>query len=248
MRPGSVRRMSSLRCTVRDVEETWVVDVSGSVDLATVATLRDHVLEVISTHAGATIVIDLDEVVSLDDVGLGVLLGLAGRAREMGGDLRLVSSPGRVRDRLAITGADRAVDVASRESVMSSDDAVDDRPIFHLALPDDWERATAAGEYRISTRNRTLEDEGFIHCSFQHQLVDTANRYYGDLPEVVLLRLDARRLQSPVVAEAPAGAGDDSGGNAEEYPHVYGPITIDAVVSHRPWRREGDGRYTLAVR
>ncbi len=240
--------MSSLHCTVRDVEGTWVVDVSGSVDLATVATLRDHVLEVISTHAGATIVIDLDEVVSLDDVGLGVLLGLAGRAREMGGDLRLVSSPGRVRDRLAVTGADRAVDVASRESATSSDDEVDDRPIFHLALPDDWERATTKGEYRTSTRGRTLEDEGFIHCSFQHQLVDTANRYYGDVPEVVLLRIDARRLQSPVVAEAPAGAGDDGGGDSEEYPHVYGPITIDAVVSHRPWRREGDGRYTLAVR
>jgi anti-anti-sigma regulatory factor len=49
----------------------------------------------------------------VDDAGLGILLGLAGRAREHGGDLRLVCAPGRLRDRLALTGADRAVAVSS---------------------------------------------------------------------------------------------------------------------------------------
>jgi uncharacterized protein (DUF952 family) len=37
--------------------------------------------------------------------------------------------------------------------------------IFHIASRADWTAAKADGEYRISTLGRTLEDEGFIHCS-----------------------------------------------------------------------------------
>lgn len=95
------------------LDDRFVVTVSGAVDLSTVAALRDHLLRVVTDHQGSNVVVDLDGVVSLDDAGLGILLGLAGRAREHGGDLRLVCSPGRLRDRLSLTGADRAVAVSS---------------------------------------------------------------------------------------------------------------------------------------
>lgn len=106
----------SLRCSDEMLGNVAVVKLSGAVDLATVAVLRDHLLRVITDHSGSTVVVDLDEVVSMDDAGLGTLLGLAGRAREHAGDLRLVCSPGRLRARLALTGADRAVDVHSNRS------------------------------------------------------------------------------------------------------------------------------------
>ena len=95
--------------------------------------------------------------------------------------------------------------------------------LFHIALPDDWDAAQAAGSYEVSTRGRTLAEEGYIHCSFAEQVAATASRFYGDVAEVVVLRIDPDRLTSPVVVEDLVGSGED-------FPHVYGPINLDAVV------------------
>jgi uncharacterized protein (DUF952 family) len=51
----------------------------------------------------------------------------------------------------------------------------------------------------------------------------TARRFYRDLDEIVVLRIDPARLSSPVVEEDLAGSG-------EPFPHVYGPIEVSAVV------------------
>lgn len=101
--------------------------------------------------------------------------------------------------------------------------------LYHIALRSDWEAATAEGEYAISTRGRSLADEGFIHCSFAEQVDATAARFYADVDDVVLLRIDPDRLASRVVVEDLAGTG-------EPFPHVYGPIPVDAVVEVRPLR------------
>ncbi len=103
-------------------------------------------------------------------------------------------------------------------------------PLYHLALAADWATASATGRYTASTRGRSLDEEGFIHCSFAHQVVATADRFYGDIDDVVLLRIDPDRLSSPVVVEDLASAG-------EAFPHVYGPIELVAVVDATPWPR-----------
>lgn len=90
--------------------------------------------------------------------------------------------------------------------------------IYHIVLPDDW----AAFDTEIY-RARSLETEGFIHCSFSEQLNDVIRRYYGNRPEVVVLEIDTERLMSRVVNE-PSTAN-------EIYPHIYGPINRDAIVS-----------------
>ena len=95
--------------------------------------------------------------------------------------------------------------------------------LFHIAMPDDWDAAQTAGAYDVSTRGRTLADEGYIHCSFAEQLAPTASRFYGDVAKVVVLRIDPDRLTSAVVVEDLVGSG-------EQFPHVYGPINLDAVV------------------
>ena len=41
--------------------------------------------------------------------------------------------------------------------------------IFHLAEPQAWTDAQANGAYAVSTRGRTLAEEGFIHCSDEAQ-------------------------------------------------------------------------------
>lgn len=106
--------------------------------------------------------------------------------------------------------------------------------LFHIALPDEWAAATASGSYERSTRGRSLDDEGFIHCSHRQQVEATANRFYADLESLVLLTIDPDRVGSPIVEEPAVEGG-------EMFPHVYGPIPVDAVVAVSPWTRGSDG-------
>lgn len=101
-------------------------------------------------------------------------------------------------------------------------------PLFHLALRRDWEAAQAVGEYRVSTLGRTLEDEGFLHASYRHQVEGVRARFYAGVTEpLVLLEIDPSRLDVPVVAEVPDGG-------SEAFPHLYGPLGTDAVVAAHP--------------
>lgn len=111
------------------------------------------------------------------------------------------------------------------------------RAIFHVSLPEDWEEARLDGRYTISTRGRSLAEEGYIHCSFAEQVPQILGRFYADVEQVVVMRIDPHRLRSPVVVEDLIGAG-------ESFPHVYGPIGVDAVIDvslvHPAAMRAGD--------
>lgn len=100
--------------------------------------------------------------------------------------------------------------------------------IYHLALAADWAAACDAGEYAVSTRGATLAEVGYVHASFAEQVAATYERFYADAGQVVLLGIDEARLCSPVVVEQLDGA-------PEPFPHVYGPIQLDAVVEVRPY-------------
>jgi glutathione S-transferase len=100
------------------------------------------------------------------------------------------------------------------------------RELFHITTVEAWEQAQRDGAVTDSTRDLTLDQEGFIHCSYADQVAATATRFYGDLPEIVLLRIDPTRLTAPVVEEDLAGTG-------EPFPHVYGPIDLAAIGDTR---------------
>jgi len=98
--------------------------------------------------------------------------------------------------------------------------------IFHITLPEHWARAQRDGAITMSTRDVTLAEEGFVHCSFAEQLAATAVRFFGDLEEVVVVRIDPAAVTSPVVSE-------DLYDSGQLFPHVYGPINVDAVIDAR---------------
>jgi glutathione S-transferase len=99
--------------------------------------------------------------------------------------------------------------------------------VYHLALASDWDAAQAAGDYRVSTLGMTLEQQGFIHASRADQWRGVMNRFYADVPEpLVLLEIDPARLTSELKVEYVDEAGD-------EFPHIYGPLNLDAVVGAR---------------
>lgn len=103
--------------------------------------------------------------------------------------------------------------------------------ILHITERSLWEAARASGAYTLSTRGRTLAEEGFIHCSSRQQLPAVAAFLYGSYTgpdELVVLVIDPDRLDVPLRYESPEAG-------SEEFPHVYGPIPAAAVVDVEAW-------------
>ena len=106
------------------------------------------------------------------------------------------------------------------------------RLILHITTAPEWAAARASGEYRAPS----LETEGFIHCSLPTQVTHVADWFYRDIPDLLLLCIEPSQLTSELVWERVA---DDA--FAGEFPHVYGPIDVDAVAAALPWQRGDDG-------
>ena len=90
--------------------------------------------------------------------------------------------------------------------------------IYHIVLPEIW----AAFDTDLY-RHASLETEGFIHCSFAHQLDAVIGRYYAGQKKVVVLEIETDSLMSRVLNEPSTGS--------EIYPHIYGPINRNAIVN-----------------
>ena len=105
--------------------------------------------------------------------------------------------------------------------------------IYRIAEQADWNRAQRDGFFVSAD----LAAEGFIHCSQQHQVSQTAQKYYAGKIALVLLEIDAAALGAALVHEDLTGSG--------MFPHVYGPIPLNAVLRHFDFAVDADGRFTL---
>ncbi len=108
--------------------------------------------------------------------------------------------------------------------------------ILHIASAGDWAAAQALGEYRLDT----LETEGFIHCSTPQQVLGPANEFYRGRSDLVLLVIDPTQLQAKLIYE-------DSYQSGTAFPHIYGPLNLDAVINALPFPARPDGTFELPV-
>lgn len=108
--------------------------------------------------------------------------------------------------------------------------------ILHIAAVDHWEEAQALGEYRLDS----LETEGFIHCSTPQQVLGPANEFYRGRSDLVLLVIDPVRLEARLVYE-------DSYESGTIFPHIYGPLNLEAVINVLPFPARPDGTFELPV-
>ena len=106
--------------------------------------------------------------------------------------------------------------------------------IFHITTEDGWETARSAGVYR----GDALQSEGFIHASTSAQVIEVANRLFNGRRDLLLLRIDADRVAAEIRVENLEG-GD------EQYPHIYGPLNLDAVTATVRFRSALDGTLQL---
>ena len=112
--------------------------------------------------------------------------------------------------------------------------------IYHIATAADWDQALAGGEYTTSTRGATLAEEGFIHASTAEQVAPVANMIYQSLPDLLVLVIDPDRVRAEIRPE-PVPGWD------APFPHIYGPLNTDAVVTVRRFEPGPDGRFSFAA-
>jgi uncharacterized protein (DUF952 family) len=89
--------------------------------------------------------------------------------------------------------------------------------IFHIVDREVWTDALPVGEYRPAS----LATEGFVHCSFAHQVAGTANLLFRGVDGLVVVELDPLRFE--VVVE-------DSYASGTAFPHLYAAVPVDDAV------------------
>ena len=104
--------------------------------------------------------------------------------------------------------------------------------ILHLTTAVAWAAAREAGAYTADS----LQSEGFIHCSEPRQALWVANTRFRGRTDLVLLHIDPARLTAPVRYE-------NLEGGKEQFPHIYGPLNVDAVVGADPFPCTNDGSF-----
>ncbi len=93
---------------LRPADNVMVIQVSGEIDLASSLAFRERLFAELDDGA-ALVVLDLETAERVDTTGLSVILELARRCRGEDRELAIVSSKGRVRHALAVTGLDRMI-------------------------------------------------------------------------------------------------------------------------------------------
>jgi uncharacterized protein (DUF952 family) len=106
--------------------------------------------------------------------------------------------------------------------------------IMHITTRAEWEAARTTGSYAPES----LAAEGFIHCSTPDQVLDIANSFYRGRAGLVLLRIEPRRLRVEVCYE-------NLEGGRTLFPHVYGPIEVDAVEAVLDFPPNSDGMFKM---
>jgi uncharacterized protein (DUF952 family) len=91
--------------------------------------------------------------------------------------------------------------------------------IYHVTTAAEWNTAKERNYYE----SPSLKTEGFIHCSAQHQVEGVLEKYFQGKTGLIKLVIDTEKLTSNYVEEWSTSAMDT-------FPHVYGPINIDAVI------------------
>lgn len=106
--------------------------------------------------------------------------------------------------------------------------------IFHITSADEAQDAASAREYLPSR----FESDGFIHCAYARQITAVADAIFRGRRDLVLLEIDSTKVRSEVVDE-------NLDGGTELFPHVYGPLPMDAITGVYPFPCREDGSFTL---
>jgi uncharacterized protein (DUF952 family) len=106
--------------------------------------------------------------------------------------------------------------------------------IYKICERRSWLAAEAAGQFRGSADDTR---DGFIHFSTAGQLAGTVAKHFAKQSDLLLIAVDAARLGPQLKWERSRGGAP--------FPHLYGPLRLDAVLWVRSLPDEIGGRRQL---
>jgi len=109
---------------------------------------------------------------------------------------------------------------------------VPDAKLFHIADVGAWVAAGTAGVYS----GASLDTDGFIHLSTESQWLRVATTFYQGRADLVLLEIDPALLSAELRYDAVG---------SEKFPHLYGPLNVDAVVAVHDLEVGEDGEHFI---
>ena len=113
--------------------------------------------------------------------------------------------------------------------------------IYHITTRRDWDAEQSKGEYAAPS----LATEGFIHCSTLSQVLPVAENFYKGQTGLILLVIDPTLLSSTLNWEPPSGEPPPGVSESETFPHIYGPINVNAVTKTVDLETNADGTFIL---
>lgn len=123
------------------------------------------------------------------------------------------------------------------------------KPIFHLALVTDWQRAV---DEQRTYYPPSYDADGFTHGTAEPaRLLEVANHFYGDTEgDWLCLRMTEASLAAAGIgveyeAAAPVGEADGEIAGAEDalFPHIQGGIPVSSVTATHAVVRDRKGRF-----
>jgi uncharacterized protein (DUF952 family)/flavin reductase (DIM6/NTAB) family NADH-FMN oxidoreductase RutF len=94
--------------------------------------------------------------------------------------------------------------------------------IFHIVKKGEWEKHS-----QLSYQSESLKTQGFIHCCTQDQIKKVLDQWFRGQTSLIVVEIDTDLLKAKVKYE-------NLEGGAELFPHIYGPINLDAVINEKP--------------
>ena len=107
-------------------------------------------------------------------------------------------------------------------------------PIYKICKSAMLQEARGRGRFEGSADD--LRD-GFIHLSAGHEVAGTLAKYFAGQRDLVLLAVDPERLGAGLRWEKSRGG--------ELFPHLYGPLDLDHVISIEALVLQEDGTHRL---
>lgn len=104
--------------------------------------------------------------------------------------------------------------------------------LIHCLTMDSWEIYKNQPFYR----HPTLESQGFIHCSTAESFRFVAPSFREETAPLCFLVIDEDKVTAPVKWEDLYDCGIN-------YPHIYGPLNIDAVQAVVPYLKDSGGNW-----
>jgi len=104
-----------MKAKVRQVGQVAIVDIEGKITIGEGdMVLRDRVVELLD-KGHTQIVLNLERVTYMDSAGIGELVACYKRAKEKGGNVKLLSPSGKVLDLLTLTKLEEVFETYKQE-------------------------------------------------------------------------------------------------------------------------------------